>query len=149
VTFSGAWWTSWSDRAFAPEKEFVVMRSSPYRGRRPSLVRRFWIYRRLVALAFVLGVMLWFIWANDATIQVAFPFGLGVWPSTTGVVILLSALAGSVLTALGFTVVLAVRRIRSPLVKGDDEPAVPPDDDLPPADYAARTGEGFPESRWS
>src|SRR4029079_15250116 len=84
-----------------PEKEFLVAKASPYKGRKPSLVKNFWIYRRLIALAFVLGLMLWFIWANDATVTVAFPFGLGKWTSTTGLVILLSALVGSVVTALG------------------------------------------------
>ena len=50
--------------------------------------------------------MLWFIWANDAIVTVAFPFGLGVRTSTTGLVILLSALFGSVVTALAMTVFL-------------------------------------------
>ena len=51
--------------------------SSPYKRRRPSIVRNFWVYRRLVGLAVVLGLMLWFIWANNAPVTVAFPFGLG------------------------------------------------------------------------
>jgi uncharacterized integral membrane protein len=112
-------------------------------------VRNFWIYRRLVALAFALGLMLWFIWANDETVKVAFPFGLGVWTSTTGLVILLSALFGSVVTALAITVVYAWQRMRGPAAKPEDEAVRPLEDDRPPPDYAAKTPEGFPESRWS
>ena len=125
------------------------MKPSPYKGRRPSIVRNFWIYRRLVALACALGLMLWFIWAIDAVVTVAFPFGLGVWTSTTGLVILLSALCGSVVTALAITLFFTLRRVRGPSDKADDEVATPQADDRPPADYAVRTTEGFSESRWS
>ena len=52
--------------------------ASPYKRRRPSLVRNFWVYRKLIALAMVLGLMLWFIWANNAPVTVSFPFRLGV-----------------------------------------------------------------------
>ena len=38
--------------------------------------------------------MLWFIWANDTPVTVAFPFRLGHLDSTLGVVILLSAIVG-------------------------------------------------------
>ena len=38
--------------------------ASPYKRRRPSLVRNFWVYRRVVGLAMALGLMLWFIWAG-------------------------------------------------------------------------------------
>ena len=48
--------------------------------------------------ALVLGLMLWFIWANNEPVTVAFPFRLGQLTSTVGVVILLSALVGSVAT---------------------------------------------------
>ena len=67
-----------------------------YKRRRPSIIRNFWVYRRLIGTAVLLGLMLWFIWANDAQVTVAFPFGLGKLTSTTGIVILLSALVGSV-----------------------------------------------------
>jgi len=133
------------------------MTPSPYKGRKPSIVRNFWIYRRLIALACVLGLMLWFIWANDAKVTVSFPFGLGVLTSTTGLVILLSALVGSAVTALAMTVVFTLRHARSQ-AKGDDETTAPAPapapasaplaDDLPPPDYAART-ESFPDKRWS
>jgi uncharacterized integral membrane protein len=125
------------------------MNPSPYKGRRPSLVRNFWVYRRLIGLAFALGLMLWFIWANDATVRVAFPFGLGVWTSTTGLVILLSALFGSVLTALAMTIVYTWRRLQSGSAKPEEVGGTPLADDRPPTDYAAKTTEGFAESPWS
>jgi uncharacterized integral membrane protein len=124
------------------------MNPSPYKRRKPSIVRNFWVYRRLIALAFVLGLMLWFIWANDATVTVAFPFGLGTLTSTTGLVILLSALVGSVVTALAMTLIYALRRRLRSTSKPEDEMSPLPDD-RPPSDYAAKTTEGFPESRWS
>jgi uncharacterized integral membrane protein len=125
------------------------MKPSPYKGRRPSIVRKFWIYRRLVALACALGLMLWFIWANDAIVTIAFPFGLGVRRSTTGLVVLLSALFGSVVTALAITVFFTLRRVRGASGKSDDEVDTRPAEDRPPADYAVKTTEGFSEAHWS
>jgi uncharacterized integral membrane protein len=120
-----------------------------YKRRRPSIIRNFWVYRRLILTAILLGVMLWFIWANDATVTVRFPFGLGSYTSRTGIVILLSALVGSVLTILATTVVFALRRLRNaPAPQDPPNPAdLPPD--RPPPDYAAKTTEGFPNAHWS
>ena len=84
-----------------------------YKRRRPSIIRNFWVYRRLIGSAVLLGLMLWFVWANDAAVTVAFPFRLGHLNSSVGVVILLSAMLGSLMTFLVMTVVLAVRKIRS------------------------------------
>ena len=119
-----------------------------YKRRRPSIVRNFWIYRRLVALAMVLGLMLWFIWANNAPATVAFPFGLGKFESTIGLVILLSSMVGAVATALVLTLIYAVRLRQPSGLRGG--PGGPPDlpEDRPPPDYA-KTTEGFPDSNWS
>ena len=115
-----------------------------YRRRRRSLIRNLWIYRRIVALAVVLGLILWFVLTNNEQVTIAFPFGLGNLRSTTGLVILLSTLVGSVATALIFAVVLAIRHSRSEpeseLVAGSP---IREDDDLPPPDYAAKTGDGL------
>jgi uncharacterized integral membrane protein len=120
-----------------------------YKRRRPSIIRNFWVYRRLIGTAVLLGLMLWFIWANDAKVTVAFPFGLGSLTSTTGIVILLSAMVGSVLTILATTVVFALRRLRNtPAPQDPPNPSEPPPD-LPPPDYAARTTEGFPNAHWT
>jgi uncharacterized integral membrane protein len=126
-----------------------------YKRRRPSIIRNFWVYRRLIGTAILLGLMLWFIWANGDQVTVAFPFGLGKLTSTTGVVILLSAMVGSVATILVTTVVIAIRRIRrtqtsqdQPTLQDQPKPTNLPAD-RPPPDYAAKTTEGFSNADWS
>ena len=127
------------------------MAGSPYyKRRRRSLIRNLWVYRRLVIVAVVLGLMLWFVLTNNERVSIAFPFGLGNFQSTTGLVILLSALVGSLITGLAITIVWAIRT-RNRLDPDDDLPAGSGKprggsgvaDDLPPPDYAAKTGEGL------
>jgi len=120
-----------------------------YKRRKPSIIRNFWVYRRLIGTAILLGLMLWFIWANHEPVTVSFPFGLGKLTSTTGVVILLSALVGSLVTILVTTLIFAIRRIRSPHVLHDQPGPTATAADRPPADYAAKTTEGFPNAHWS
>jgi uncharacterized integral membrane protein len=123
--------------------------TSPYKRRRPSIVRNFWVYRRLIAAAMVLGLMLWFIWANNSPVTVAFPFRLGSFTSTSGLVILLSALVGSIITALLMTFLFAVKwRRTNPSRPAEPEESEPLHEDRPPPDYAAKTGEGFSGSNW-
>ncbi len=121
--------------------------SSPYKRRKPSIVRNFWIYRRLVGLAAVLGLMLWFIWANNAEVTVKFPFGLGEPQSSVGLLILMSALVGSVATGLTITLILGWKRLQHASPRQDDEAATLPDD-RPPADYAAKASEAVPDPDW-
>jgi uncharacterized integral membrane protein len=120
-----------------------------YKRLRPSLIRNLWVYRRLVGSAILLGVILWFIWANPTPVTVAFPFRLGHLDSSLGVVILLSAVVGSLTTVLIMTVVRTARKIRgpqsSPVSQNPSELA----EDRPPPDYAAKTTEGFPSAPWS
>lgn len=120
---------------------------SPYRRRKPSLLRNVWIYRRLILLAMILGVLLWFMVINNTAVTVVFPFNLASIESTTGLVILISALVGSLATALIMTLIRAIRGYREPR-KVDapdlDEVANLPDD-RPPPDYASKTNEGFPD----
>jgi uncharacterized integral membrane protein len=123
------------------------MASPYYKRRKPSLIRNFWIYRRLVLLAFVLGVLLWFMGINNTPVTVVFPFRLATVSSTVGVVILISALVGSVATALSLTLLRAWRRYRDGGADPEEPTALP--DERPPSDYAAKTPEGFPHSRWS
>ncbi len=131
------------------------MAGSPYyKRRRHSLVRNLWVYRRLVALAVVLGLILWFVLTNNERVSIAFPFGLGNFQSTTGLVILLSALVGSLATGLALTIYWAIRT-RGRLGGDDDAGDLPgvskprPDllDDLPPPNYASQTGEGLNRDR--
>ncbi len=130
------------------------MAGSPYyKRRRRSLVRNLWVYRRLVALAVVLGLILWFVLTNNERVSIAFPFGLGNFQSTTGLVILLSALVGSLATGLGITIVWAIRNrgrfgpdedsLESAGPGSKPRPVSLVADDLPPPDYAAKTGEGL------
>src|SRR5262245_1704274 len=120
-----------------------------YKRRRPSILRNFWIYRRLIGVAVLLGLMLWFIWANRSEVTVSFPFGLGELKSTTGIVILLSALVGSLATILVTTVVIAARRFRGAHAPHNHSGPNGLDSDRPPPDYAAKATEGFPNSHWS
>ena len=118
-------------------------------GRRSCAI--FWVYRRLIGSAILLGLMLWFIWANDTAVTVAFPFRLGSLNSRLGVVILLSALVGSLLTFLIMTFLFTMRRIRDLKEPARSEPraATELDEDRPPPDYAAKTTDGVTNPRWS
>ena len=51
-----------------------------YKRRRPSIIRNFWVYRRLIGTAVLLGLMLWFIWANDE----AGDGRISLWSGKTG-----------------------------------------------------------------
>jgi len=124
--------------------------AAPYKRRRSAgFVRNLWVYRRLVAAAIVLGLTLWFILVNNTPLDVRFPFGLGPWATTSGVAILLGAMAGSIITGLVLTIVLTMKRFRSPAGRGEyaDPAAIP--EDRPPSDYASRAKEGFGHSDWS
>jgi uncharacterized integral membrane protein len=105
------------------------------------------VYRRVVGLAIVLGLMLWFVLANNTQVEVGFPFHLWTVKSTTGLVILLSALVGSVVTALGMTLFLALKRVQAPEGRQSGEVENPLPDDRPPADYASRASEAPPFDR--
>jgi uncharacterized integral membrane protein len=120
-----------------------------YKRLKPSILRNFWVYRRLIGTAALLGLMLWFIWANDAQVTVAFPFGLGKLTSTTGVVILLSALVGSLATILATTVFFALRRKRQSQTPHDRSNPSDLVAERPPPDYAAKAAEGFSNAPWS
>jgi uncharacterized integral membrane protein len=120
-----------------------------YKRRRPSILRNLWVYRRLIAAAILLGLMLWFIWVNDAQVTVAFPFRLGKLNSTAGVLILLSAFCGSLLTILLMTMIIALRKLRRPQNPPDQLNPNELAEDRPPPDYAAKTDEGFPNAPWS
>jgi uncharacterized integral membrane protein len=123
-----------------------------YKRRKPSIIRNFWVYRRLIGTAVLLGLMLWFIMVNHEQVTVQFPFGLGKLTSTTGVVILLSALVGSLATILVTTVIIAIRRMRRTQIPRDPHDPPKPTEvvaDRPPADFAAKTREGFSNAHWS
>ena len=118
--------------------------NSPYRRRKPSLIRNLWIYRYVIAIAFVMGVLLWFVVINNAEVQVYFPFGMGSLTSTAGIVILLSAIVGAVLAMMAMGLIFALRRLKAGASTSEleSEGAVL-DDDLPPTDYASKAPEGL------
>jgi uncharacterized integral membrane protein len=120
-----------------------------YKRIRPSIIRNLWVYRRLVGSAMLLGLMLWFIWANDTPVTIRFPFRLGQLNSALGIVILLSAVVGSLTTFLIMTVVRTTRRIRGPQNTSVSQKPEQLEEDRPPPDYAAKTTEGFPSAPWS
>lgn len=122
----------------------------PYKRRRSAgFIRNLWVYRRLVLAAILTGLMLWFILMNNTGVSVRFPFGFGPLETTSGMAILLGALAGSVVTALILTIVMTLRKFRSgtdPHVEPDPS-AIP--EERPPSDYASKAKEGFGDSGWS
>jgi uncharacterized integral membrane protein len=113
------------------------------------VLKNLWIYRRMVLLAMLLGLILWFIVINNQRVEVVLPFGLGAWETRSGIAILMGAVAGAAAASLGLTVFWALNR-RGPRRQDDSEPAGPVEtaDDRPPADYAAKTGDGFPDAPW-
>lgn len=126
----------------------VATMGDPHFRDRPShWLRRLWTSRRLIGAAVVVGVLLWFILINSQTVPVHFPFGLGRPEAPIGLIVLLSAGAGSLATVLIMTLVRALGRYR-PAAR-PSEPATPLPNDRPPSDYAARTPEGFSDARWS
>jgi uncharacterized integral membrane protein len=120
----------------------------PYK-RRPSPLRTLWTYRHLFATAFVVGVLLWFILINNEKVTVSFPFGLGKIESSGGILILMSALVGALASGLGLGVFMTVRRLKSRTSDAEVEEKVVLPDDRPPADYAAKSSEGFDHAPWS
>lgn len=120
-----------------------------YKRRRLALLRNFWVYRRLIGAAVLLGVLLQFIWANSAPAIVKFPFGLGEYNSSLGVVMLLTALVSSVATVLVVTLIFALKRIRAPHSSQEQPSRTELAGDRPPPDYAAKTTDGFSNAPWS
>ena len=123
--------------------------ASPYKRRRSAgFIRNLWVYRRLVLAAILAGLTLWFIMMNNTPVDVQFPFGFGPLKTTSGMAILLGAMAGSVVTVLVVTIVMTMRRFRHGPghAEKEDHSAIP--DDRPPSDYASKAKEGFPDSRW-
>jgi uncharacterized integral membrane protein len=109
----------------------------------PQMVRNLWIYRRLLALAVLLGVALFFVLSNREPVKVSFPF-LGGIDSTSGIVMLVSAGLGALVCWLVMTFRHAIREARERRVECDsgERPA-----ELP--ESKARTGSEPEKTEWS
>ncbi len=77
----------------------------------PRMIRNLWIYRRLLALAVLLGVALFFVIINRESVKVSFPF-LGGIDSTSGIVMLVSAALGAAVCWLVMTFRQAMQKAR-------------------------------------
>jgi uncharacterized integral membrane protein len=86
----------------------------------PQMIRNVWIYRRLLALAVLLGVALFFVLSNREPVKVSFPF-LGGIDSRSGIVMLVSAALGASVCWLVMTFRHAMREARDQRVESDSE----------------------------
>jgi uncharacterized integral membrane protein len=77
----------------------------------PRMIRNLWIYRRLLVIAVLLGVALFFMASNRQSVTVSFPF-IGDITSSSGIVMLVSAGLGAVVCWLGMTLRHALREAR-------------------------------------
>jgi uncharacterized integral membrane protein len=98
----------------------------------PQMIRNLWIYRRLLALAVLLGVALFFVLSNREPVKVSFPF-LGGIDSTSGIVMLVSAALGAAVCWLVMTFRHAMREARGQRVESTEKSAASPE-------QSARTG---------
>ena len=91
----------------------------------PRMIRNLWIYRRLIALAVLLGVALSFVVSNGETVKVTFPL-IGSIESRSGIVMLVSAALGAAVSWLVMTVRHALREaLGRPEPPGLDQATTP------------------------
>ena len=98
----------------------------------PQMIRNLWIYRRLLALAVLLGVALFFVLSNREPVKVSFPF-LGGIDSTSGIVMLVSA-------ALGAAVCWLVTTFRHAWREARGQRTELPEKSTDPLEQRGRTG---------
>ena len=79
----------------------------------PRMIRNIWIYRSVIALAVLLGIICGFVLSNREEVDVRFPF-IGTVRSWAGVLILVSA-------ALGSAATWVIMTFRSTLVRARQE----------------------------
>ena len=105
----------------------------------PQMIRNLWIYRRVLLLAVLLGIVLYFVFTNNKPLEVSFPF-IGEISSTSGIVMLASAALGAAACWLVLTFRRALRdahRERRPV----EDPAKPPPGKAPTAEGIAAKGD--------
>ncbi len=109
----------------------------------PQMIRNLWIYRRLLGLAVLLGVVLFFVVSNRATVDVTFPL-IGKFESSVGLVMLASAALGAVVTWLVMTFRHAWREAKCERETASDGTPAAPRPTEPPAKVVAtnKSSEG-------
>jgi uncharacterized integral membrane protein len=110
----------------------------------PKMLRNLWVYRRLLALAVLLGVALYFVLSNNEEVKVSFPI-LGTIVSTSGIVMLVSAGLGAAVCWLVMTFRQAMREARSQRTEsevssGQEARFGPQDKTAGPTGHHGRTG---------
>lgn len=112
----------------------------------PQMIRNLWIYRRLLALAVLLGVALFFVLSNLEPVKVSFPF-LGEIVSRSGIVMLVSAALGAVVCWLVMTFRHAMREARAQRARAVDTPTQSPKQNARTGSEPERTEtEGPPDA---
>ncbi len=90
----------------------------------PQMIRNLWIFRRLVALAVVLGLALFFVMSNREPVRVTFPLVGGI-DSTSGKLMLISAGLGAAASWLVLTFRFAWREAQAEKQRATETPAEP------------------------
>ena len=76
------------------------MRGKNRRHRSSNPLRTLWMAKKLIAAAVVLGILLWFVLTNNQQVTLYFPFKIGNAKASIGVVVLVSAGIGALITGL-------------------------------------------------
>jgi uncharacterized integral membrane protein len=112
----------------------------------PQMMRNLWIYRRIVVLAVILGIALFFIGSNREPLKVTFPF-LGGIDSTSGIVMLASAVLGAAACWLVMTFRQALREARGQRAETErPKPALGSDERRRGSEPEVKKTEGLPRA---
>ena len=99
----------------------------------PQMIRNLWIYRRVLLLAVLLGLVASFVWSNRKPIEVSFLI-FTISDASAGVVMLVSAALGAGATWLVLTFRYAVQSAREQKGSSGQQPEKPPQEgqEVPP-----------------
>ena len=118
----------------------------------PRMIRNLWIYRKVILLAIVVGVVVSFLWTNKREVDVNFPF-VGTITSYLGIVMMVSAALGAGLTWMVMTFRFSIQQARQD--QAETTLATEPADDEskraespePPANQALASFNNSPHDR--
>ena len=103
----------------------------------PRMIRNLWIYRRVLLLAVVLGLVASFVWSNNEPVKISFPLVRLEISSTSGLVMLVSAALGAGATWLVLTFRLAVQSAREQKLRSAEQPGKPQQESQPSPQVSA------------